>query len=55
MYVRFPVARRRRARSADDTGVVAAITECARVEAAAAARRLAAIAELVGRRADGPT
>jgi hypothetical protein len=40
---------------ADDTGVVAAITGCARVEAAAAARRLAAIAELVGRRADGRT
>jgi hypothetical protein len=42
-------------RSAADAGVVAAIAECARVEAAAAARRLAAIAELVGRRADGPT
>ncbi len=35
--------------------MVAAIAECARVEAAAAARRLSAIAELVGRRADGPT
>jgi hypothetical protein len=42
-------------RSADDAGVVAAIGECARVEAAAAARRLSAIAELVGRRAEGPT
>jgi hypothetical protein len=42
-------------RSAADAGVVAAIAEGARVEAAAAARRLAAIAELVGRRADGPT
>jgi hypothetical protein len=42
-------------RSADDAAVVAAITEGARVEAAAAARRLAAIAELVARRADGPT
>jgi Domain of unknown function (DUF222) len=41
-------------RGADDTGVVAAIAGCARVEAVAAARRLAAIAELVGRRADGP-
>lgn len=41
-------------RTADDATVVAAITECARAEAAAGARRLAAIAELVGRRADGP-
>lgn len=40
---------------ADDAAVVAAIAECARVEAAAAARRLAAIAELVHRRANGPT
>jgi Domain of unknown function (DUF222) len=39
---------------ADDATVVAAITEYARVEAAAGARRLAAIAELVHRRADGP-
>jgi hypothetical protein len=39
----------------DDAAVVAAIAECARVEAAAAARRLAATAELVARRADGPT
>ncbi len=39
---------------ADDAAVVAAIAECARVEAAAAARRLAATAELVARRADGP-
>src|SRR6516165_4753190 len=38
-----------------DAAVVAAITEGARAEAAAAARRLAAIAELVARRADGPT
>jgi hypothetical protein len=38
---------------ADDAAVVAAITECARAEAAAAARRLAAIAELVRRRAVG--
>ena len=40
---------------ADDAAVVAAIAGCARMEAAAAARRLAAIAEFVGRRADGPT
>jgi len=40
---------------ADDASVVAAISGCAQVEAAAAARRLAAIAELVRRRADGPT
>ena len=40
---------------ADDAAVVAAIAGCARVEAAAAARRLAAIAEFVGRRTDGPT
>lgn len=40
---------------ADDAQVVAAIAECARVEAAAAARRLAATAELVNRHADGPT
>lgn len=40
---------------ADDSAVVAAIAESARAEAAAAARRLAAIAELVTRHADGPT
>lgn len=40
---------------ADDGEVVAAISGCAQVEAAAAARRLAAIAELVERCADGPT
>lgn len=40
---------------ADDAQVAVAIAECARVEAAAGARRLAAIAELVHRRADGPT
>ncbi|OBI35698.1 hypothetical protein A5709_01340 [Mycobacterium sp. E1386] len=40
---------------ADDGEVVAAIADCSRVEAAAAARRLAAIAELVHRRAEGPT
>src|SRR6201995_6018535 len=40
---------------ADDSMVVAAITGWACVEAAASARRLAAIAELVGRRAQGPT
>lgn len=40
---------------ADDAEVAAAIATCARVEAAAAAHRLAAIAELVHRRADGPT
>jgi hypothetical protein len=40
--------------SADDAVVVAAIAEFARAEAAAAARRLQAIAELVHRRADGP-
>jgi len=39
---------------ADDAAVVAAITGWARAEAAASARRLAAIAELVHRRADGP-
>jgi hypothetical protein len=38
---------------ADDSVVVAAITGWARVEAAAAARRLAAIAELVSRRVEG--
>ena len=42
-------------RDADDGMVVAAITGSARMEAAAGARRLAAIAELVRRRADGPT
>lgn len=42
-------------RGASDAAVVAAIGDCARAEAAAAARRLAAIAELVARRADGPT
>jgi hypothetical protein len=41
--------------SLPDAAVVAAITAGARAEAAAAARRLAAIAELVARRADGPT
>jgi hypothetical protein len=40
---------------ADDSMVIAAITGWACVEAAASARRLAAIAELVRRRADGPT
>lgn len=40
---------------ADDAQVVAAIAECARVEAAAAAHRLAATAELVHRHAEGPT
>ncbi|MEI7717668.1 MAG: DUF222 domain-containing protein, partial [Mycobacterium sp.] len=40
---------------ADDATVVAAIGVCARAEAAAAARRLAAVAELVARRAEGPT
>lgn len=40
---------------ADDSMVVAAITGWACVEAAASARRLAAIAELVRRRAEGPT
>ena len=39
---------------ADDATVVAAIEGCARVEAAVGARRLAAIAELVGRRCDKP-
>lgn len=42
-------------RGAGDGAVVAAIGECARAEAAAAARRLVAIAELVARRANGPT
>jgi len=41
-------------RDADDASVVAAIGVCARAEAAAAARRLAAVAELVARHADGP-
>jgi hypothetical protein len=40
---------------ADDATVIAAITGCARVETAAAARRLAAVAEMVSRRANGPT
>jgi hypothetical protein len=40
---------------ADDAALVVAITECARVEAAAAAHRLVATAELVARRANGPT
>jgi hypothetical protein len=40
--------------TADDSMVVAAITGWAYVEAAASARRLAAIAELMRRRADGP-
>jgi Domain of unknown function (DUF222) len=40
---------------ADDSLVIAAITGWACVEAAASARRLAAIAELVRRRAEGPT
>jgi hypothetical protein len=39
---------------ADDATVVAAITGWAKAEAAASARRLAAIAELVRRRAAGP-
>ena len=38
---------------ADDSMVVAAVTGWARVEAAASARRLAAIAELVSRRVEG--
>jgi len=42
-------------RHADDASVVAAISGCAQVEAAATASRLAAIAELVRRRANGPT
>ncbi|CPR13491.1 HNH endonuclease [Mycobacterium bohemicum DSM 44277] len=42
-------------RGAPDDAVVAAIRHCARAEAAAAGRRLAAIAELVARHADGPT
>jgi len=45
----------RELRDADTASVVAAIGVCARAEAAAAARRLAAVAELVARRADGPT
>ncbi|HXB86463.1 HNH endonuclease signature motif containing protein [Mycobacterium sp.] len=40
---------------ADEGMVIAAVTGWACVEAAASARRLAAIAELVRRRADGPT
>ncbi|OBF83756.1 hypothetical protein A5791_02795 [Mycobacterium sp. 852002-51163_SCH5372311] len=40
---------------ADDAAVVAAITWWTRAEAAASARRLEAVAELVRRRADGPT
>jgi hypothetical protein len=39
---------------ADDAELIAAIGECARAEAAAGASRLAAIAELVARKADGP-
>jgi hypothetical protein len=41
--------------SADDATVASAIAEYARAEAAAGARRLAAIAEFVRRHADGPT
>jgi hypothetical protein len=41
--------------SIDDAAMVAAIEAFAREEAAAATRRLAAIAELVIRHADGPT
>ncbi|ORW02659.1 hypothetical protein [Mycobacterium lacus] len=37
-------------RGVDDGALVAAIEDCARVEAAVSARRRAAIAELVGRR-----
>jgi hypothetical protein len=40
-------------KGADDSMVVAAVTGWARVEAAASARRLAAIAELVSRRVEG--
>jgi Domain of unknown function (DUF222) len=40
-------------KGADDSVVVAAVTGWARVEAAASARRLAAIAELVSRRVEG--
>lgn len=40
-------------KDADDAPVVTAIAGWARVEAAAAARRLAAIAELVDRRIEG--
>ena len=39
--------------SADDSMVAAAITGWARVEAAASARRLVAVAELVARRVEG--
>jgi ActR/RegA family two-component response regulator len=39
-------------KDADDSMVVAAITGWARVEAAASARRLAAVAELVARRVE---
>jgi hypothetical protein len=42
-------------RDADDAAVVAGIEGAARAEAAAAARRLSAIAELVSHHADGPT
>ena len=42
-------------RGAAAASVLAAIGLCARAEAAAAARRLEAVAELVARRADGPT
>jgi hypothetical protein len=41
-------------RTADDSTVAAAITAAARDEAAASAHRLAAIAELAGRRCDSP-
>lgn len=40
-------------RAADDAGLISAISELAAAEAATAARRLAAIAELVRRRCDG--
>jgi hypothetical protein len=39
----------------DDAALVTAIDASARAESVAAARRLAAIAELVARHADGPT
>ena len=50
-----PLSRPEALNGADDATVVAAIAGWARVEAAASARRLAATAELIRRRAVGPT
>lgn len=51
MFERLPLALEAY-RDADDAALVEAIEDWARVEAAAGARRLAAIAELTSRRCD---